>query len=329
MQSASNPCPVTCDAPRPLAYNRRVLDDLDNANAVSVVIPTRDRCDVLENTLDALERQAAPPPFEVVIVDDGSRDDTQRMLTARQPEGYSLRVERQDRLGPAAARNRGIAVARAPRIVLLGDDTWPEPETVALHAVLGDNNRRGVQGRIDWDPGHEVTPIMAFLAPSGPQFYFDGLRDGGPVDYTGVLGSNFSAPRAWFLEEPYDEGFPHACFEDTELAFRWRRHGWTSIFSQRARCWHRHRYDALGPFLARQRRAGAAARHAVGRHPTMFARIVAQPAVVGIWHTLRAYGRPWRNDQKRPRDDWDLACRWAFLQGFFAKAGGTTTERGK
>lgn len=308
--------------PHPLAYNRGVLTGVDNPNALSVVIPTRDRHAVLQHTLDALERQVDAPPFEVVVVDDGSRDDTLRMLDARRPEGFTLRVERQERLGPATARNRGVAAARAARILLLGDDTWPEPETLALHGTLGGDNRRGVQGRIDWDPELEVTPVMAFLAPSGPQFYFDGLREGEPIDYTGVLGSNFSAPRAWFVQEPFDEGFPHACFEDTELAFRWRRLGWTSIFSQRARCWHRHRYDALTPFLARQHRAGIAARHAVGRHPSMLGRVVAQPAAVGAWHALRALGRRWRHGSSQPQDDWDLACRWAFLKGFLTKSAG-------
>ncbi len=289
----------------------------DKQPALSVVIPTRDRCPVLRHTLAALSAQIDPPTFEVVVIDDGSSDGTAQMLAELKPRVYSMRVAHQKGSGPATARNRGIAIARAPRILLLGDDTWPGPGTLAVHARMGDNNRLGVQGRIDWDPALEVTPVMRFLAPSGPQFYFDGLGDGDAIDYTGVLGSNFSAPRSWFLDEPFDEGFPHACFEDTELAYRWRRHGRNVVFSTEARCWHQHRYDDLAPFLDRQRRAGAAARYAIHRHPALLGRIVCQPTLVGLWHVLRTGVRRLRGSADA-RDRWDLACRWAFLRGFFA-----------
>src|SRR5690606_17235038 len=75
---------------------------------VSVVIPTFERMDVLPEVLTALERQEAAPPFEVVVVDDGSRDGTPAFLGAyRGP--LALRVLRQENRGPATARNAGVA----------------------------------------------------------------------------------------------------------------------------------------------------------------------------------------------------------------------------
>jgi GT2 family glycosyltransferase len=171
-----------------------------------------------------------------------------------------------------------------------------------------------VQGHVDWDPEQPVTPVMRFLAPEGPQFYFKGLRPGAPIPYTAVLGSNLSAPRRWFLEEPFDEGFPDAAFEDTELAYRWYRRGRRAVYAPDAVCWHRHRYDTLEPFLLRQRRAGRAARRALRRHPGMIGPVALQPFLVGTLFALR-HGLRRLAGRSRRQELWDLRCRRAFFGG--------------
>lgn len=291
---------------------------------ISVVIPTRDRGATLSRTLEALERQSVKPgELEVIVVDDGSRDDTASRLAglaSRQRNFFELRCLRLDGNGPATARNAGIALASAERVLLLGDDTLPLPETIARHLEAAAGREIGVQGHIDWHPEEEVTPVMRYLAPAGPQFYFVRLRAGASIPYTAVLGSNFSAPRGWFLAEKFDERFPNASFEDTELAYRWARRGWESIYAPEALCWHSHRYGSIEPFLDRQRRAGAALRYAVGKHPALLIRSILQPMAVGAIKASRArlLGR------KRPEDEWDLRTRIALLRGF---AGGPRESR--
>ena len=131
-----------------------------------------------------------------------------------------------------------------------------------------------------------------------------------------MLGSNFSAPRAWLLEEPFDEGFPHAAVEDTEMAWRWYGRGWRALYSADALCWHHHLYRDLEPFLGRQRRAGASARYAVRRHPRLAWDLLLHPTLFGaIIRLRRLLGRG------RQTDTWDLACRRAFLHGFCFGAG--------
>lgn len=291
---------------------------------LSIVIPTHHRPSQLAATLDALAEQclAGEKPgtgFEVVIVDDGS------CPPAELPSGatgvLSCRWLRQEKRGPATARNRGIAAATGERIVLLGDDTRPAPGALESHLRAArrahPQSEVGVQGRIDWDPAQPITPLMQFLAPSGPQFYFDGLEDGSTVPYSAVLGSNYSAPRQWFLEEPFDESFPTAAFEDTELAYRFELRGWPSIYASDAHCWHDHHYEDIGPFLKRQRRAGRAARHAVQRHAALLPKVVLQPALMAPWvflrHTMSL------DAGRRQRGRWDLRCRWHFLAGFLGR----------
>ena len=298
--------------------------------AFSVVIPTRDRSDVLSATLAALAAQDLPEAFEVLVVDDGSSDDTpevlRRLSSPRQANGtapgtFDLRWWSRPPRGPAAARNFAIAQAGSARILLLGDDTLPAPGALAAHRLAAGGRDVGVQGRIDWDPARPTTPEMRFLAPAGPQFYFAGLVDGEPIPFTAVLGSNLSAPARWFLDDPFDEGFPNACGEDTELAYRWRAKGRHAVFCERAVCWHRHHYGSLAPFLERQQRAGRAARYAVRRHPALFLKMVLLPTLVGGRTLLRLALRRSAADEP-PVDRWDWQCRWHFLKGFLGRSPG-------
>lgn len=277
---------------------------------LSVVIPTRDRPERLRETLLALASQDAGDGFEVIVVDDGSTWPAVALLSSLPPLPFSLRFERQSPRGPAAARNLGIRVARGARVLLLGDDTRPAPG--CLHAHLDPNfATAAIQGYIEWDPEQEITPLMRFLAPAGPQFYFKGLRDGFPISYRAVLGSNFSAPRDFFLQEPYDETFAEAAGEDTELGWRWQRRRFPMVFRAGALCWHHHHYAEIDTFLRRQERAGRAARRAVQLHLRLAWALRLEPWLFLQWLRLRIFlGR------KSPNDAWDLACRDAYFRGW-------------
>ena len=158
---------------------------------------------------------------------------------------------------------------------------------------------------------------MRFLAPEGPQFYFKGLENGRPIPYTAVYASNFSAPTRWFLEDPFDEGFPSAAFEDTELAYRWGRKGRRAIYWEGALAVHRHHYERIETFLSRQRAAGRAARHAVRLHPAMALETILKPLAVGLLFGAR-YGLHRLGGASSETQLWDLRCRAAFLHGVLA-----------
>ena len=90
---------------------------------MSVVVPTRNRAAYLEVALASILSQELDEPFEVIVVDDASTDET-----ATTAERLGARVIRQpDRRGPNAARNAGIAATRAELIVLVDDDVAAPP----------------------------------------------------------------------------------------------------------------------------------------------------------------------------------------------------------
>lgn len=89
--------------------------------SVSVVIPTYNYAQYLGEAIDSALAQTLPP-LEVIVVDDGSTDDTPQVLAAY---GDRIRVLRQMNAGVAIARNSGIGAARGEYVAFLdADDVW-------------------------------------------------------------------------------------------------------------------------------------------------------------------------------------------------------------
>lgn len=88
---------------------------------ISVVIPCYNAAPFLAAAIDSTLGQTSPP-LEVIVVDDGSTDDSARIA---QEYGPPVRVIRQTNQGESAARNRGIAAARGDWVAFLdADDLW-------------------------------------------------------------------------------------------------------------------------------------------------------------------------------------------------------------
>ena len=92
------------------------------AQLVSVVIPTRNRATRLAAAVASVERQTWPS-WELIVVDDGSVDDTPDVLASIAERNERVRVVRHDESqGGSAARNHGIDIARGDILAFLDDD---------------------------------------------------------------------------------------------------------------------------------------------------------------------------------------------------------------
>jgi GT2 family glycosyltransferase len=235
----------------------------------SVVIPTHNRWAQLRRALDGYARQTvAPRDFDVLVCDDASDDETPERLgeyAATAP--YSLRPLRQQKRGPAAARNLGIAHARAPVVVFTDDDCVPDPALLERHLA---RTRAGVAtiGRIEWHPEIEVTPFMDFVCP-GYMFNYGLIEDPEHATYQCFYTANVSVARP-DLERlgGFDEQFPAAAYEDIELGYRLQRAGVRLVYDADALVYHLHEMTLAGQ-LARQGINGRAAAYAVTKHPEM------------------------------------------------------------
>jgi glycosyltransferase involved in cell wall biosynthesis len=121
----------------------------------SVIVPARDARQTLPRTLQALARQAVAGGFEVIVVDDGSRDGTAQV--ARAADG-PVTVLTQPARGPAAARNLGAAHATGDVLAFCDADVFPADGWLrAGVGALADADL--VQGRVLPDPGAELGPF--------------------------------------------------------------------------------------------------------------------------------------------------------------------------
>jgi glycosyltransferase involved in cell wall biosynthesis len=91
---------------------------------VSVIIPTYQSAETLPRALDSVLRQEFQD-FEIIVVDDGSTDDTRAVVEGVMAADSRVRYLYQENQGPAAARNKGVANASAELIAFLdADDEW-------------------------------------------------------------------------------------------------------------------------------------------------------------------------------------------------------------
>lgn len=107
-----------------------------SAPEASVIVPTRNRASLVRDHLPTLAEQQLEAPFEVIVADNGSTDDTPaivREASARWPHVRLLEVPEP---GAARARHAGARAGRAPILVFIDDDMRAEPNVLREHLRL-------------------------------------------------------------------------------------------------------------------------------------------------------------------------------------------------
>lgn len=213
---------------------------------ISVVIPTRDRKSILAACLKALFRQTFPKElYEIIVVDDGSRDGIRELLEPLMVKApCHVRYFRQERRGPAAARNTGISNACGEIVLFMGDDIIADKDLLKEHAEWHARFGGGavaVLGFVTWAPDIRMTPFLEWMEKSGAQFGYGRIKDPMDVDYRFFYTANISLKRDDLIRLGlFDEDFPYAAYEDIELAFRLRKKGLKIVYDPKAIGYHAH-----------------------------------------------------------------------------------------
>ncbi|WP_376087311.1 glycosyltransferase family 2 protein [Roseomonas sp. CCTCC AB2023176] len=142
----------------------------------SVVMPAYNRADLIRITLESILAQTLPPG-EVIVVDDGSKDDTAAVAASF---GDRVRVERIANSGDVAARNRGIPLATGDLLAFCdSDDLW-QPGHLAAMARLWEAEPRTKVAYSNFRIVRNTTWEDRDKFADAPEGYWNGLREVGP-----------------------------------------------------------------------------------------------------------------------------------------------------
>lgn len=210
---------------------------------VSIVIPVHNKFPVTYHCLASLLLATNNASFEVILVDDGSKDETTRIPELIQGVAYLRNDEAQ---GFIRACNRGAAQARGDYIVMLNNDTevtagwldellWPFDHfdrvgMTGAKLIYPDGSLQEAGGIVwntgdPWNYGRQANP-------RDPRYNY--ARQ---ADY--LSGACVMLPRPlWDELRGFDEAFVPAYFEDTDLAFRVRDKGYKTVYAPFAQIIH-------------------------------------------------------------------------------------------
>jgi glycosyltransferase involved in cell wall biosynthesis len=236
----------------------------------SIIIPTFNRSAVLRDCLANIGFQHFDlDRIEVIVVDDGSTDDTERMVGSLGLP-FAITYCRQQNRGPAAARNLAISRARGEWLLFINDDTLLARNALERH-LHGHLSRPGeavaVLGRFDPIPEFAQTPIGYVIAHMDLVFQYRNLKHDGYHKFVYFYTCNISVRRELVIRAGlFDEDFRQPAGEDIELGARLEALGCRVVFDAYCNAYHDHVLCAA-QFAAMHRMRGAAAMTFFHKHP--------------------------------------------------------------
>lgn len=154
------------------------MPEIKNA---SIIVATRNRAEILERSLNAMQNQDFGE-YEIIVINDASTDETSDVL-----KKFNLRaIELEENIGPGAARNLGIKNSRHEIVVVMDDDCIPERDWLG----------KLVEGFSEANTG--ITTSFSIYGGTSTAYLRKAVEEAGY----------------------FDESFPFEYREDTDLVFR-------------------------------------------------------------------------------------------------------------
>lgn len=215
--------------------------------SLSIIIVSFNTRELLVRCLSSIRQHPPAVPFEIMVVDNGSRDGSPEMVEAWFPEAQLIRNE--ENLGFGVANNRALRVAQGDHILFLNSDTVLLDNTLGpLLSRLATQPRVGIVGPVSQSESHTPYPsicpfpdlMFLLLTHTGLRARFhanrwinpyrgiweQACRTGQPVAVDWLAGACMMVRRA-VLDEIglFDEGY-FFYMEESDLCLRARRAGW-------------------------------------------------------------------------------------------------------
>lgn len=222
----------------------------------SIIIPTFNRAEILRKALTALYDQSIDQrDYELIVVNDGSTDDTVKVVKEFQKKHRNLTYVRQKNQGQGVARNTGLKLAKGKVILFGQDDIIPTRDFLFEHQkfhYLYPEENAAVLGFTAWHPELKVSNFMNWLVNGsavfgkfgGHQFAYEKLYGKKMADYNFFYTSNISLKKSLLLKHGFDPAFSGYGWEDIELGYRLEKEAGLKLhYNSWAVAYHHHFMD--------------------------------------------------------------------------------------
>jgi cellulose synthase/poly-beta-1,6-N-acetylglucosamine synthase-like glycosyltransferase len=244
---------------------------------ISVIVPAYQAAVVLPQCLAALQQQTIDrAQYEIIVVDDGSTDDTANVAHQALRNFSEAQVIRAAHGGPAHARNLGAQMAHGDLLLFTDTDCEPRPDWLEQCArVCGDPSISGAAGAY-------ATRQRSLIARFVQQEYeerYDYARRQATIDFIDTYSAAYR--REVFLDSGgfAAELFPTASVEDQEFSFRLAERGYRLVFVPEAKVYHQHN-TTLARYFRRKYYIGYWKMRVLKQHPGKAVRDSHTPQIV-------------------------------------------------
>lgn len=225
---------------------------------ISVIVPAYNAADTIGECLDALLNQTVPrSEYEVIVVDDGSTDETRDIAHLR-----GVKVICQSNQGPASARNLGVCHARGELILFTDADCVPARDWIErMSAPLLDPNIDGAKGVYRT----RQRNLVARFVQLEYEDKYDRVAQERFIDFVDTYAAAYRKP-VFSGNGGFDPAFPRASGEDIDFSWRLARKGHKLVFAPDAVVYHRH-VSSLASYFRRKYSVGYWRALMYRRHP--------------------------------------------------------------
>jgi glycosyltransferase involved in cell wall biosynthesis len=235
----------------------------------SVIVPTYNRLPILRKCLAALEAQTLPSThFEVIVIDDGSSDATQELLTQYRPP-FLFHYLRQKNSGTGAARRNGVAHASGEYLLLMNDDTICDRDLLKQHLQVHRKyapERWAVLGNFEYPAAARHRALTEYFCVEPFMFPQVSMEEACPYGYSHFITCNLSIRRDAVVEAgSFDSTYKLS--EDTELGIRLFERGYRVFYHPDAHALHDHLPYPARNLIRRARVYGEDYFYMFGKHP--------------------------------------------------------------
>jgi len=198
----------------------------------SIIIPVRNGSATIADCLRALLRQDFDARYEIIVVDDGSTDDTAEIVKRFK----GVKLIKQPPSGPAIARNTGAKNAKHEIVVFTDADCIPKKDWLKeMLKPFANSKVAAVQGAYKT----RQRSLIARFVQTEIEYRYNKMLRSRTIDWIGSYSAAYRR-RIFLREQGFNEKFPKASGEDPELSYRLQKKGYKLVFNPKAIVYHRH-----------------------------------------------------------------------------------------